>query len=180
MTDRGYLRIQKKWRRTAARRITCPLVQVESDVIVPVEVVSDKAEYAARTIRPSRAPPRPRHRRRLTRRRPHRRPPSPRSDSRARALPAGRGRIAGRGAADPGTGDHDRSGRLALALAPARRRPGAGRARAAGGVLRARPGRRGPLGEGQIDGRWLICPWHGYEYRVRAREPTWTISPTIS
>jgi deoxyribodipyrimidine photo-lyase len=30
----------------------CPVVQVESDVVVPVEVVSDKAEYAARTIRP--------------------------------------------------------------------------------------------------------------------------------
>jgi deoxyribodipyrimidine photo-lyase len=28
------------------------VVQVESDVIIPVEVVSDKAEYAARTIRP--------------------------------------------------------------------------------------------------------------------------------
>ena len=27
-------------------------MQVESDVIVPLEVVSDKAEYAARTIRP--------------------------------------------------------------------------------------------------------------------------------
>ncbi|MFZ0428648.1 MAG: deoxyribodipyrimidine photo-lyase [Acidobacteriota bacterium] len=50
--DRGYLRHQKQWRREVARRALCPTVQVESDVVVPVEVVSDKAEYAARTIRP--------------------------------------------------------------------------------------------------------------------------------
>jgi deoxyribodipyrimidine photo-lyase len=38
-----------------AQRAHCrvvQVVQVESDVVVPVEVVSDKAEYAARTIRP--------------------------------------------------------------------------------------------------------------------------------
>ena len=50
--DRGYLRHQKAWRRTVAENAGCRLVQVESDVIVPVEVVSGKAEYAARTIRP--------------------------------------------------------------------------------------------------------------------------------
>jgi deoxyribodipyrimidine photo-lyase len=38
--DRGYLRIQKKWREYAAKNMECPLVQVEGDVIVPVEVVS--------------------------------------------------------------------------------------------------------------------------------------------
>ncbi|MCB0212560.1 MAG: Rieske (2Fe-2S) protein, partial [Anaerolineae bacterium] len=26
------------------------------------------------------------------------------------------------------------------------------------------PHQGGPLGEGQIDGPWVICPWHGYEY----------------
>lgn len=26
------------------------------------------------------------------------------------------------------------------------------------------PHQGGPLGEGQLDGQWLICPWHGYEY----------------
>jgi pyruvate oxidase len=26
------------------------------------------------------------------------------------------------------------------------------------------PHQGGPLGEGQLDGNWLICPWHGYEY----------------
>jgi len=50
--DRGYLRHQRAWREQVAKQAQCPVVQVESDVVVPVEVVSDKAEYAARTIRP--------------------------------------------------------------------------------------------------------------------------------
>jgi deoxyribodipyrimidine photo-lyase len=50
--DRGYLRHQKQWRRQVAQAAACPVVQVESDVVVPVETVSGKAEYAARTIRP--------------------------------------------------------------------------------------------------------------------------------
>ena len=50
--DRGYLRHQRAWRAQVAQEAKCLVVQVESDVIVPVEVVSDKAEYAARTIRP--------------------------------------------------------------------------------------------------------------------------------
>ena len=33
-------------------RMDCPLIQVESDVIVPVEETSPKEEYAAATIRP--------------------------------------------------------------------------------------------------------------------------------
>ena len=50
--DRGYLRHQKTWRTQVARSASCGVVQVESDVVVPIEVVSKKAEYAARTIRP--------------------------------------------------------------------------------------------------------------------------------
>ena len=50
--DRGYLKHQRAWREQVAQQANCLVVQVESDVIVPVEVVSDKAEYAARTIRP--------------------------------------------------------------------------------------------------------------------------------
>ena len=50
--DRGYLNHQKAWRTRVARAADCPVVQVESDVVVPVELVSHKAEYAARTIRP--------------------------------------------------------------------------------------------------------------------------------
>ncbi|MBN2239450.1 MAG: deoxyribodipyrimidine photo-lyase [Dehalococcoidales bacterium] len=49
--DRGYLRIQKQWRRYVASNITCPLVQVESDVVVPVETASGKEEYSAATLR---------------------------------------------------------------------------------------------------------------------------------
>ena len=52
VTDRGYTRIQKHWRRHVARHAPCPVVQVESDVVVPVETVSDREEYAAVTIRP--------------------------------------------------------------------------------------------------------------------------------
>ena len=50
--DRGYLSYQKTWRTRVARSAGCSVVQVESDVVVPIEVVSNKAEYAARTIRP--------------------------------------------------------------------------------------------------------------------------------
>jgi deoxyribodipyrimidine photo-lyase len=52
VTDRGYLRHQKQWRARVAAEAPCPVVQVEGDVVVPVETVTDKAEYAARTIRP--------------------------------------------------------------------------------------------------------------------------------
>lgn len=52
VTDRGYLRVQIEWRRRVAEAAPCPVIQVETDVVVPVEVVSEKEEYAARTIRP--------------------------------------------------------------------------------------------------------------------------------
>ena len=50
--DCGYLKHQRIWRDKVARKSVCRVVQVESDVIVPLETVSSKAEYAARTIRP--------------------------------------------------------------------------------------------------------------------------------
>ncbi len=50
--DIGYLRVQRQWREAVAKRVACPFVCVESDVIVPVAEVSDHAEFAARTIRP--------------------------------------------------------------------------------------------------------------------------------
>jgi deoxyribodipyrimidine photo-lyase len=52
VVDRGYLRFERRWRARAAKLLSCPLVQVESDVIVPVETASNKEEYAAYTIRP--------------------------------------------------------------------------------------------------------------------------------
>lgn len=50
--DRGYLRHQRAWREQLAKESGRRTVQVEADVVVPVEIVSKKAEYAARTIRP--------------------------------------------------------------------------------------------------------------------------------
>lgn len=50
--DRGYLRTQRKWRAHVARHAPCPVIQVESDVVVPVETASQKEEYAAATLRP--------------------------------------------------------------------------------------------------------------------------------
>jgi len=52
VVDRGYTRIQKRWRRAAAAGLEVPLVQVETDVIVPVEAASPKEEYTAGTFRP--------------------------------------------------------------------------------------------------------------------------------
>lgn len=50
--DMGYLRHQAEWRMTVADGADCEVVEVESDVVVPVETASDHAEYMARTIRP--------------------------------------------------------------------------------------------------------------------------------
>ncbi len=50
--DRGYLRHQKIWRDELAAKAPCLVLQVESDVVIPIREVSRKAEYAARTIRP--------------------------------------------------------------------------------------------------------------------------------
>ena len=52
VTDRGYMRPQKKWREKVARGADCLVTQVESDVVVPVELASGKQEHAARTLRP--------------------------------------------------------------------------------------------------------------------------------
>ena len=49
--DRGYLKIQRQWRRYVAEHIGCPLLQVESDAVVPVEIASSKEEYSAATLR---------------------------------------------------------------------------------------------------------------------------------
>ncbi|MBM7555286.1 deoxyribodipyrimidine photo-lyase [Halanaerobacter jeridensis] len=51
VTDRGYLKVEKDWKAKATQEIPCPLLQVESDVVVPVEEASDKEEYAAYTLR---------------------------------------------------------------------------------------------------------------------------------
>ena len=51
VVDRGYLRIEKQWRQQVAHKVKCQVVQVESNVVVPVETASPKAEYSAGTLR---------------------------------------------------------------------------------------------------------------------------------
>ncbi|NHI83930.1 MAG: deoxyribodipyrimidine photo-lyase [Candidatus Thorarchaeota archaeon] len=52
IVDRGYQRLQRFWRSHVAASVQCPVIQVESNVIVPVEVASPKEEYSAGTFRP--------------------------------------------------------------------------------------------------------------------------------
>lgn len=51
VADRGYLRLQREWRKNAAERSDCRIVEIESDVMVPVEIASNKDEFSAATIR---------------------------------------------------------------------------------------------------------------------------------
>lgn len=51
VVDRGYLRIERQWRAAVAAGAGCAVVQVESNVIVPVELASPKEEYSAATLR---------------------------------------------------------------------------------------------------------------------------------
>ncbi len=50
--DCGYLRHQRQWRERVASGAGRRVVQVEADVVVPVDCASDRAENAARTLRP--------------------------------------------------------------------------------------------------------------------------------
>jgi deoxyribodipyrimidine photo-lyase len=50
--DMGYMRPQKGWREKVASEADCLVAQVETEVVVPVELASDKREHAARTLRP--------------------------------------------------------------------------------------------------------------------------------
>jgi deoxyribodipyrimidine photo-lyase len=52
VTDRGYLRLLRMWREAVAGALSCQMVQVEGDVVVPVQEASKKEEYIAATIRP--------------------------------------------------------------------------------------------------------------------------------
>ena len=50
--DKAYLRNPRRWRREIADLSPTPVVEVEADLVVPVETASPKREHAARTIRP--------------------------------------------------------------------------------------------------------------------------------
>ena len=52
IVDAGQLRIQKKWRANVAEQIHCPLYEVETNLIVPVEEASSKENFSAGTFRP--------------------------------------------------------------------------------------------------------------------------------
>ena len=51
VTDCGYLRIQREWREKVARELECRFCQVETNVVVPVRLASDKEEWSAATLR---------------------------------------------------------------------------------------------------------------------------------
>lgn len=61
VVDAGYTRILKSWRAEAGARMRCPLLQIEGNVIVPVETVSTKEEYSAYTLRRKITPMLPRY-----------------------------------------------------------------------------------------------------------------------
>jgi deoxyribodipyrimidine photo-lyase len=52
VTDGAYLRPERAWKRRVAGEAGCPVTMVESNVVVPVELASQKREHAARTLRP--------------------------------------------------------------------------------------------------------------------------------
>ncbi len=52
VVDKAYLDFLREWRDEVADELNIPLIEVETDLIVPVEEASSKEEYAARTIRP--------------------------------------------------------------------------------------------------------------------------------
>ena len=52
ITDCGYLRFQRQWREKVADQLPCMIMQVESNVVIPVEIASPKEEYTAGTFRP--------------------------------------------------------------------------------------------------------------------------------
>jgi deoxyribodipyrimidine photo-lyase len=52
VVDDGAVRVERRWRRSAAAALDCPLVEVATNVIIPVTAASPKEEYAAATLRP--------------------------------------------------------------------------------------------------------------------------------
>ncbi|MBN1425417.1 deoxyribodipyrimidine photo-lyase [Candidatus Fermentibacteria bacterium] len=52
IADRGYLRIQRKWRRDAARLLPCRVEEIEGEVVVPLKTAYPKQAYSAAVLRP--------------------------------------------------------------------------------------------------------------------------------
>ncbi len=51
VTERSYLRHEKAWKKEVSENISCMMVEVETNVVVPIDEVSLKEEYSAATIR---------------------------------------------------------------------------------------------------------------------------------
>lgn len=51
VTDRGYLRHQRAWRRYLAERASCPVIEVEGDAVVPVETAYSRQAVSAAILR---------------------------------------------------------------------------------------------------------------------------------
>lgn len=49
--DTGYLSFQRQWRNKVVQKVSCPVAEVETNVIVPVEAASEKEQYSAATLR---------------------------------------------------------------------------------------------------------------------------------
>ncbi len=52
VTDRSYMAMQRDWRRKVAQQAGCQVIQVETDVVVPVETAAAKEQYSAAVLRP--------------------------------------------------------------------------------------------------------------------------------
>jgi len=56
VTDSGHLGIQRNWRRMAAELLDIPVFEVETDLVVPAWIASDRQETSARNMRRKLAP----------------------------------------------------------------------------------------------------------------------------
>ena len=52
VVDRDYQRDQIKWRSEVSKRLDCRFIQVESNVVVPVQTAAQKEQYSAGVFRP--------------------------------------------------------------------------------------------------------------------------------
>ena len=51
VADRGYLRHQRAWRAYVAERADCPVIEVESDAVIPVQTASNQQVFRAASLR---------------------------------------------------------------------------------------------------------------------------------
>ncbi|MDF1538244.1 MAG: deoxyribodipyrimidine photo-lyase [Candidatus Thorarchaeota archaeon] len=52
VVDRAYQKLQRSWRKEVSKTVKCPFVQVETNVVVPVETAYSKEAYSAGILRP--------------------------------------------------------------------------------------------------------------------------------